>query len=349
MASARTALHLRADGRADRAVRRAHRHRRRRLAAVPGRADRRWLLAFLTFLSRLYSPVRGLGSTVTAAYSAAAGAERVIELLNEPTTAGRPTRRRRARAPRGQVAFEGVGFQLSRPATDPRCDDVSFSIAPGEVVAVVGASGAGKIDARPTADAQLRPGVGQGDARRPRPARPDPVRACAATSAWCSRRRCSSTAHPRQHRVRPPRRQPGGDPGGRAWPRTPTGSSRSCPTGTTHTSANGDGGCPAARPSGSPSPGRCSATPRSSCSTSRPPCLDAGSADRVAEPLRPADGGPRDAGHLPQADHGAHASDITGAGRGAAGRAAARTPSCSRSMPARRAVRCPACAALSLP
>ena len=61
------------------------------------------LLAFLTFLSRLYGPIRGLGSTVTSAYSAAAGAERVIELLDEePLPADRPgalTLERAARRP----------------------------------------------------------------------------------------------------------------------------------------------------------------------------------------------------------------------------------------------------------
>jgi subfamily B ATP-binding cassette protein MsbA len=101
------------------------------------------LLAFLTFLSRLYSPIRGIGSTVTAAYSAAAGAERVIELLNE-----RPMPPDRAaavelEAPHGEVAFESVTFAY--PHTERAAvRDVSFSVSPGDVVALVGASGAGK-------------------------------------------------------------------------------------------------------------------------------------------------------------------------------------------------------------
>ena len=101
------------------------------------------LLAFLTFLTRLYGPVRGLGSTVTSAFTASAGAERVIELLDEPTL---PSDRRGAvalDARRGDVDFDDVTFTY--PGADaPAVRGVSFSARPGDVVAIVGASGAGK-------------------------------------------------------------------------------------------------------------------------------------------------------------------------------------------------------------
>ncbi|MEO6510388.1 MAG: ABC transporter ATP-binding protein, partial [Nocardioides sp.] len=101
------------------------------------------LLAFLTFLSRLYGPVKGLGSTVTSAYSAAAGAERVIELLREPTLpADRPGALTLER-PRGEVRVEAVGYTYDG-ADGAALGEVSFVLKPGEVTAVVGASGAGK-------------------------------------------------------------------------------------------------------------------------------------------------------------------------------------------------------------
>ena len=80
------------------------------------------LLAFLTYLSRLYGPIRGLGSTVTSAYSAAAGAERVIELLDEPShsrpTGPAPSTLKRRR---GDLAFEQVSLQLPGRRTARRC------------------------------------------------------------------------------------------------------------------------------------------------------------------------------------------------------------------------------------
>lgn len=101
------------------------------------------LLAFLTYLSRLYSPARGLGSAVTTAFSAAAGAERVVELLDEPTLP--PDRPGALALPRGPVElrFEDVSHTYAG-ASVPAVRGVSFTARPGDVVAVVGASGAGK-------------------------------------------------------------------------------------------------------------------------------------------------------------------------------------------------------------
>ncbi|CAM3700735.1 ABC transporter ATP-binding protein [Nocardioides zeicaulis] len=101
------------------------------------------LLAFLTYLSRLYSPARGLGSAVTTAFSAAAGAERVVELLDEPTLPpDRPGAVDLHRGP-AELRFEGVTHTYAG-ASVPAVQGVSFTARPGDVVAVVGASGAGK-------------------------------------------------------------------------------------------------------------------------------------------------------------------------------------------------------------
>lgn len=101
------------------------------------------LLAFLTYLSRLYSPARGLGSAVTTAFSAAAGAERVVELLDEPTLpADRPGALDLRRGP-VELRFEDVSHTYAG-ASAPAVRGVSFTARPGDVVAVVGASGAGK-------------------------------------------------------------------------------------------------------------------------------------------------------------------------------------------------------------
>lgn len=101
------------------------------------------LLAFLTFLSRLYGPVRGLGSSLTAAYSAAAGAERVIELLRQAPLPPDRTGAVALTRVTGEVELEGVSYTYP-DAPRPALAGVSLRVRPGELVAVVGESGAGK-------------------------------------------------------------------------------------------------------------------------------------------------------------------------------------------------------------
>ena len=100
------------------------------------------LLIFVTYLGKLYRPVRELGSFYNSAFSAAASAERVLELLDQPQET--PSR---AYEPlclsRGVVEFDRVTFRYPGIKT-AALDDVSFRLEPGESLALVGPSGSGK-------------------------------------------------------------------------------------------------------------------------------------------------------------------------------------------------------------
>lgn len=104
------------------------------------------LLAFMAFLTQLYSPIRGLSRLSNSLFSAAAGAERVIQVMDErPSVVDPPEPVELARA-KGEVVVNDVSFRYPGTQTDV-LQSVSFRASPGEVVALVGASGAGKSTA----------------------------------------------------------------------------------------------------------------------------------------------------------------------------------------------------------
>jgi ATP-binding cassette, subfamily B, bacterial len=101
------------------------------------------LLVFLGYLGKLYSPIRGLGSLANTVFAASASAERVMEVLDErPQVLDSPQATPLANV-RGRIEFESVSF-VYPGAAHPALDRVSFRVAPGEILALVGASGAGK-------------------------------------------------------------------------------------------------------------------------------------------------------------------------------------------------------------
>jgi ATP-binding cassette subfamily B protein len=97
------------------------------------------MLVFIAYLSRLYGPVRDLSSLSNTVFKALAGAERVIELLDErPRVADGPVRLGRVQ---GAIELDDVHFAY---AEQPVLRGVTLRAAPGERVALVGPSGAGK-------------------------------------------------------------------------------------------------------------------------------------------------------------------------------------------------------------
>jgi ATP-binding cassette, subfamily B, bacterial len=101
------------------------------------------LLVFLVYLSMLYRPIKGFSSLINSYYAASAGAERIIEFLDEePSVVEREDAVELPRA-EGRLELDSVSFYYP-DSEKASLEDVSMSVGPGEVVALVGPSGAGK-------------------------------------------------------------------------------------------------------------------------------------------------------------------------------------------------------------
>jgi ABC-type multidrug transport system fused ATPase/permease subunit len=111
-------------------------------ALTAGRLTLGELLVFLTYLTQLYRPVRDLGELANTAFAASGGAERIMEILDQPpNVADRPDALDPGRM-RGQLTLDGVSYGYD--ARREVLTDVSLELQPGTFTAVVGASGAGK-------------------------------------------------------------------------------------------------------------------------------------------------------------------------------------------------------------
>jgi len=113
-------------------------------AALDGTVTAGTVLVFLSYLAALYGPLTAMSYTASTLQHAAANAERVLEILDTP-----PDVRERPDARdvplRGHVVYDRVsaGYDPGRAVLH----DVSFEARPGERVALVGPTGAGKTTA----------------------------------------------------------------------------------------------------------------------------------------------------------------------------------------------------------
>ncbi len=99
------------------------------------------LVAFIEYLDRLFRPLRELSGQVAVLQRGAAAMEKILGLLDQPETL--PDGGERVSEVRGHLALRDVWFRYRPEARDVLCG-IDLEVRPGEVVAVVGATGSGK-------------------------------------------------------------------------------------------------------------------------------------------------------------------------------------------------------------
>ncbi len=112
------------------------------------------VVAFIQYAQRFFRPIQDLSDKYNILQAAMASSERIFKLLDTPAEIVSPTHPVQTTGP-GRIEFDHVWFAYRKPEAEsstngdaPAPDwvlrDVSFTIEPGETVAIVGHTGAGK-------------------------------------------------------------------------------------------------------------------------------------------------------------------------------------------------------------
>ena len=110
---------------------------------IDGTLDVGVIVAFLFFIQRFFDPIRSLTMQYSVMQRAMASGQRLTEVLDVPiSVADAPNAPDLPAGAPGSVVFENVtfGYDPARPVLH----DLSFKVAPGETVALVGPTGSGK-------------------------------------------------------------------------------------------------------------------------------------------------------------------------------------------------------------
>ncbi len=106
------------------------------------------LTAFTMFAQRFFRPIQDLSEKFNILQSAMAASERIFKLLDEPLLVDSDPNAIPLDHPRGEIEFRNVWFSYRNVAEPADEDwvlrDVSFRVAPGQTIAIVGHTGAGK-------------------------------------------------------------------------------------------------------------------------------------------------------------------------------------------------------------
>jgi len=101
------------------------------------------MVAFLSYVTRFFQPIQELSQLYTTMQSAMAGGEQVLKLINTEPTVADKSNAKEMPSIQGRVDFENVSFRY-RDDTPEVLHDLTLSIEPGQTIAFVGPTGAGK-------------------------------------------------------------------------------------------------------------------------------------------------------------------------------------------------------------
>lgn len=100
------------------------------------------LVAFVQYVRDFFRPIRGLSQKFNTLQSALASSERIFNILDTENEITDPESPEQITDPQGHIIFDDVWFSYNEDETVLK--DVSFEAKPGDTIAIVGATGAGK-------------------------------------------------------------------------------------------------------------------------------------------------------------------------------------------------------------
>jgi len=101
------------------------------------------LLAFIQYVRQFFRPIQQLSEKYNTLQSAFAASERIFGILDETNKVSSPEKPIDTEIVRGEIRFQDVWFKYNENE-DYVSKNLSFTVKPGETIAIVGATGAGK-------------------------------------------------------------------------------------------------------------------------------------------------------------------------------------------------------------